>query len=364
MSLFLPPSVLPASVLPASSRLWSADRFPAMLGRVIRIGVNLVAGPPTPGPGSPAAASEDGPAVADGRAGRRAGNLVDEIVATATVVADAGLPTGWLPQGLGYDAIGVLTALARDVPGLELGTSVVIVQPRHPRVLAAQALTAQAAAHGRFTLGLGVSHPGLLEVYGQPFHRPLAALRAHLDTLLPILDGRAVPGASGAGSQAADSAVPGAAPRVPVLLGALGPAMLRLAGQRTDGTITFLAGQRTIGDHVVPLIGAAAREAGRPAPRVVVGLPVAVTTEPDRIRAELSAEYAGYARLPSYSAALARDGLAETEAGALAVVGDEETVAKGLAAYGDLGATDALVSLVGTPEERTRTLRALAALHA
>jgi F420-dependent oxidoreductase-like protein len=305
---------------------------------VIRIGVNLVAGPETPG----------------------TGNLIDGLTQTARAVAAAGARTGWLPQGYGYDAIGALTAVAREVPGIELGTSVVVVQPRHPRVLAAQALTAQAASHGRFTLGLGVSHRGLLEIYGQPFERPAAALRAHLDTLLPILAGRRAPGATGAGSEPADSAVPGATTRVPVLLGALGPVMLRLAGERADGTITFLAGPRTIGDHVVPLIGAAARDAGRPTPRVVVGLPVAVTSDPERIRTEVSAAYAGYARLPSYRAALDRDGF--TEAGAIAVVGDEDAVLAGLAAYHGLGATDALVSLVGTPRERERTVRLLGTL--
>ncbi|WP_101831596.1 TIGR03564 family F420-dependent LLM class oxidoreductase [Frankia canadensis] len=305
---------------------------------MIRIGVNLAAGLGTPG----------------------TGNLVDDLTGVARTIAAAGVRTVWLPQGYGYDALGVLTAIARQVPDIELGTSVVVVQPRHPRVLAAQALTAQAAAHGRLTLGLGVSHPGLLEVYGQPFHRPVAALRTHLDTLLPILAGRRVPGASGPGSDAADSAVPGATDRVPVLLGALGPAMLRLAGERAQGTITFLAGPRTIGEHVVPLISAAAREAGRPAPRVVVGLPVVVTSTPDRIRAELNAAYGDLARLPSYRAALDRDGLAEP--GAIAVAGDEDTVVDQLAAYATLGATDALVSLVGTAAERARTLRLLGAV--
>lgn len=112
--------------------------------------------------------------------------------------------------------------------------------------------------------------------------------------------------------------------------------MLRLAGERTDGTITFLAGPRTIGDHVAPLIGAAAHGVGRPTPRVVVGLPVAVTSAPDRIRTELSTAYAGYAELPSYRAALDRDGF--TEPGAIAVVGDEDAVLGQLSVYSALGA--------------------------
>ncbi len=138
----------------------------------------------------------------------------------------------------------------------------VVLQPRHPRVLAAQAQTVQAAAHGRFVLGLGVSHPGLLEIYDIPFEKPAAALRAHLDVLLPVLEGRRVPGATGAGSDPTETVVRGATPRVPVLLGALGPVMLRLAGERTDGVITFLAGPRTIGDHVVPTVARAAELLG------------------------------------------------------------------------------------------------------
>jgi F420-dependent oxidoreductase-like protein len=237
-------------------------------------------------------------------------NVVDELVARARDAEAAGVDTVWLPQGYGFDTLTVHAAVAREVPRVELGASVVVVQPRHPRVLAAQAQTVQAASHGRLALGLGVSHPGLLEVYGIPFERPVAALRAHLDVLAPILDGQAVPGATGPGSDAEATTVPGATPRVPVLLGALGPVMLRLAGERTSGTITFLSGPRTIGDDVVPRITRAAEQAGRVRPRVVVGLPVAVTVEPQRVRDALSAAYAPYARLPSYAATLERDGFA------------------------------------------------------
>jgi F420-dependent oxidoreductase-like protein len=308
------------------------------LGAVIHIEVNIAAGLPHPPDG----------------------NVVDELVARTREIAAAGVRTAWLPQGYDQESLTVLAAIAREVPGVALGASVVVVQPRHPRVLAAQAQTVQAAAHGRFVLGLGVSHPGLLEVYDIPFEKPVAALRAHLDVLLPVLDGSRVPGATGAGSDPAEANVRGAAPRVPVLLGALGPVMLRLAGERTEGTITFLAGPRTIGEHVVPTIGRAAEAAGRGRPRVVVGLPVAVTAEPDRVRAEVAAAYAGLAALPSYRAALDRDGFADP--GAIVIAGDEDTVAAGLHRYAALGATDALVSPVGDEKERHRTLELLGAL--
>jgi F420-dependent oxidoreductase-like protein len=200
----------------------------------------------------------------------------------------------------------------------------------------------------------------LLEVYDIPFEKPVAALRAHLDVLLPVLDGCRVPGATGAGSEPAETTVRGATPRVPVLLGALGPVMLRLAGERTEGAVTFLAGPRTIGEHVVPTITRAAETAGRPRPRVVVGLPVAVTAEPDRVRAEIATAYAGLAALPTYRAALDRDGFADP--GAIVIAGDENEVADGLRRYAALGATDALVSPIGKEEERHRTLEVLGAL--
>ncbi|MEJ2861585.1 TIGR03564 family F420-dependent LLM class oxidoreductase [Actinomycetospora flava] len=285
------------------------------------------------------------------------GNVVDELVRRARAAEVAGVDTVWLPQGYGFDTLTTFAAIAREVPRVELGASVVVVQPRHPRVLAAQAQTVQAASHGRFTLGLGVSHPGLLEVYGIPFDRPVAALRAHLDVLSPILDGRAVPGAEGPGSDAAATAVPGAVPRVPVLLGALGPVMLRLAGERASGTITFLAGPRTIADEVVPRLTRAASGAPR---RVVVGVPVAVTDDPGRVRAEVAAEYAAYAQLPSYAATLARDGFGSP--GDIVVAGDEDAVAEGLRRYAEAGATDVNVSLVGDAADRERTLPVLAQL--
>lgn len=281
-------------------------------------------------------------------------HVVDELVAHARAAEESGVDTVWLPQSYGFDTLTVIAALGRETERVELGVSVVVVQPRHPRVLAAQALTAQAASHGRLALGLGVSHPGLLEVYGIPFERPVAALREHLDVLLPILDGRAVPGSSGPGSDAAATAVPGAVPPVPVLFGALGPVMLRIAGERGDGTITFLSGPRTIGDHVVPQLTRAADAVGRPRPRVVVGLPVAVTDDPQRVRDAVAVSHAPYAQLPSYAATLERDGFAGP--GDIVVAGDEDAVADQLRRYADAGATEVNVSLVGTPAERERTL--------
>ncbi len=311
---------------------------------MIRIGVNIAAGLPAP----------------DQRV--HGFNVVDELADRARAVAAAGVSTVWVPQGYDHDTLTVLGALAREVPGVELGASVIVVQPRHPRVLAAQAQTVQAASAGRLTLGLGVSHPGLLEVYDIPFSRPVTALRTHLDVLLPVLEGRTVPGSGGPGSDAAATTVPGATPTVPVLLGALGPVMLTLAGERTAGTITFASGPRMVGDHVVPLITRSADAAGRPRPRVVVGLPVSLTGDAERVRAQVATGYAALAQLPSYRAALDRDGFAD--GGGLVVAGDEGDIEAGLRRFAEIGATDVLVSPVGTAAERARTLTLLGALNA
>lgn len=177
----------------------------------------------------------------------------------------------------------------------------------------------------------------------------------HLDVLAPLLRGERVPGSSGPGSDPADTAVPGATPEVPLLLGALGPRMLRLAGERTTGTITFLTGPRTIAEHVRPLLDAAA--AGRPSPRVVVGVPVSATTAPDRVRAAAAVDYAAYAWLPSYAGVLEREGLSSP--GGLVIAGDEDAIAAGIARYAAAGVTDLLVSPLGDAAERARTVAVL-----
>lgn len=290
-------------------------------------------------------------------------NQVDDLVRRAREAAAAGIAALWLPQAYGLDALTALAVIGREVPDVRLGASVLPVQPRHPLVLAGHARTVQAAIGGRLVLGLGVSHPGLIEPYGFAFDEPVARLREHLDVLRPTLRDEPVEYAGrfvAASTTGVATGVPGAAPEVPVILGALGPRMLRLAGEAADGTMTFLAGPRTVADHVVPRIRRAAAEAGRPDPRVVMGLPVAITGRVAELRDEVSRSLAGYAELPSYRGVLEREGV--DGAGALAILGSEEEVAdrlRGLAAY---GVTDVSLTVVGTADERRRTLELLGRL--
>lgn len=289
------------------------------------------------------------------------GNDVDELVAQARSAAGAGLSSVWTPQGFGLDAMTALAVVAREVPDLEAGVTVVPVQTRHVITTASQAKTLQAASRGRAVLAIGASHPGLAERYGVPFARPATHVEEYLEALLPLLrgeetelDGELVR-ASTAGIP---SPVAGAETPVPVLLGALGPRMLRTAGRVADGTATFMAGARTLAEHIVPGVRAAAEAAGRPAPRVLAGVNVGLTAQPERTLAGLDAELGWLAELPSYRRLLDLEGV--RAASGIAVVGDEATVRRGLARLAEAGATDLNITLVGTAAEQSRTLDLLA----
>ena len=148
---------------------------------------------------------------------------------------------------------------------------------RHPYAMAQQALTTQAAVGGRLLLGLGPSHPDWVEnAYGESYDHPLRHMREYLSVLESAftLSGKVdFVGETYRSTSVLD--VPGAA-EVPIFLAALGPGMLRLAGERAHGTITWMGDERAHGEHVVPRITAAASSAGRTPPRIVAGLPVAV----------------------------------------------------------------------------------------
>ena len=210
---------------------------------------------------------------------------LDDVVDEVRHVADLGLTDAWWSQNLGWDALSAIAVAGGLVPGIGLGTAVVPTSPRHPLALASQALTVQAAVGGRLTLGVGPSHAPIIEgAFGLPFDRPAAHTREYLSALVPLLRGEAVDVRGEQLRVAGQITVPHV-PAPTVLLAALGPTMLRIAGELTDGTIATWTGVRTLSEHIVPRIGAAASAAGRPAPRVLVSVPVGVTDDPDGTRA-------------------------------------------------------------------------------
>ncbi|MBV8462020.1 MAG: TIGR03564 family F420-dependent LLM class oxidoreductase, partial [Acidimicrobiales bacterium] len=205
----------------------------------------------------------------------------DDMVAQVASVRDAGIETAWASQIFSYDALTALAVIGREVDGIGLGTAVVPTYPRHPVMLAAQALTVQAATGGRLTLGIGLSHQVVIEnVFGQSFDRPARHMRDYLSILMPLLAGEGV-GYTGETLKASTfGALEVRAPAPPVLVAALGSTMLAIAGRLADGTVTWMTGPDTVESHIIPNIRKAAAEAGRPAPRIGVGLPMCVTADP------------------------------------------------------------------------------------
>ena len=277
-------------------------------------------------------------------------------------LADAGFDHAFATQIFGPDALTLLAAAGAEVPGIGLGTGVVPIHPRHPMMLAAQALTVQAVTDNRLILGIGLSHQVMVEgIWGMSYEKPARYMKEYLASLMPLLQGEAV---SSTGERVTTTTplpigvVGATAP--PVLVAALGTVMLKLAGTVADGTVTWMTGTSTVGDHIVPTITAAAEAAGRPAPRIGVSLPVSVTSNPDAAKERINQEMAIYPSLPSYKAMLDKEG-AESAAD-IGFVGDEESVAASVARLADAGATDFMASITGDQAERERTFALLSEL--
>jgi 5,10-methylenetetrahydromethanopterin reductase len=292
--------------------------------------------------------------------GIETGSLEQALAGTRRAAAE-GFSSAWFANIFGLDALVTAAVVGAAVGGIEVGTAVVPVQPRHPFSLAQQAATAQAAAGGRFVLGIGLSHQVVIEtMLGLDFSRPAEYLREYLSVLLPLLREGSVAYRGERFSVQASLERPAGAP--PLLVAALGPVMLRLAGELADGTVTWMTGPRTLREHTVPSIRAAAERAGRPAPRVVAGLPVCVTDDPRAARERAGRIFAVYGTLPSYRAMLEREGVAGPED--VAVVGDEDAVGEVLEQLANAGVTDLNASVFGSSEERERTRAFLARMAA
>jgi 5,10-methylenetetrahydromethanopterin reductase len=298
----------------------------------------------------------------------RIGSMIETDRPLADVVAvleryrEAGLDHAFASQIFGPDALTLLAAAGSRVPDIGLGTGVVPVYPRHPMMLAQQALTVQMATDNRLLLGIGLSHQVVVEnMWGMSFERPAAYMREYLTALMPLLHGEAVHSEGERVTTHAFTPLDIADVEAPpVLVAALADTMLKLAGRVADGTVTWMTGTATIGAHIVPTITAAAEAAGRLAPRVVVSLPIAVTNDHDGAKERINQVFSIYPNLPSYKAMLDKEG-AEAAAD-IGFVGDEEAVAGSIAKLADLGATDFVAAIVGDAEERARGLALLSEL--
>jgi F420-dependent oxidoreductase-like protein len=284
---------------------------------------------------------------------------VAEVVARVRAAADEGFRAFWLPQTAALDALTALAVAAREVPAIGLGTAVVPIQGRHPIPLAQQALTlADAAGDGRVTLGLGVTHKPVSEGwYGIPYKSVVGLCEEELRVLDGLLstsrradvDGKYV---------SAHIELPLKVARPGLVLAALGPKMLEIAGRYTDGTVTWMTGVSTLRSDVVPRLREASAAAGREAPRVIVGFPGGVTGDVAGARERLGPGMAGTARMASYARMVAAEGVAEPVD--IALIGDEDAVAERIDGLAAAGMTELLANVLGDPDERARTRAFLA----
>ncbi len=288
---------------------------------------------------------------------------VEKMVADARWADEAGLDSVWTPQIPDeFDVMTAATLLAAATSRIEIGTAVVPVQPRHPVVLAQQALSAQAVAGGRFVLGVGVSHNWIIEdMLGLPYERHATTMRCYLDVLDQALAG---PGTVDVQNELFSIHQPLDITDItptPVMVAALGPVMLRLAGQRAAGTILWLADERTIASHVVPQITRAAEQAGRGAPRIMAGVPVCLCRD-DEVGAAMNQTnrtLSEVATSPNY-ARLMEHGDAKT-IGEILVCGSEATMEQRLRRFAEAGVSDLNARIVplgdGRDEVKASALR-------
>lgn len=287
------------------------------------------------------------------------GRIVDDVVSAES----DGFTSYWLAQTALIDATTVLALSGGSTSTIELGTAVVPTWERHPHALAGQALTAQAATGGRLTIGIGLSHRPVVEgMLRMEWDRPIRHMIDYLDVLQPLLtDGKAshkgdVWSYTGSGGRPTE-----APPKV--MLAALGEQMLRLAGRRTDGTILWCVGPRTIERQIRPVIGGAADAASRPLPAIVCSLPVWVTEHPKPAKEFVAAMLKDYAALPSYRAMLDIEGVQGIES--ISLIGSDDTVTEQLDRLARSGATDFTAVVMGAdPDETARTRSVLSAYAA
>lgn len=267
------------------------------------------------------------------------GSSVERMVEQAKRAEDDGFTSLWYAGAVGGDPLVAMAFAGRATRTIELGTSVVQTYTCHP-ALQAQRAAAASAGMGRpgLTLGVGPSHQPAIELmHGLDYSHAGRHTDEYVQILVALLAGEQV---SFEGDEFRVHGQPPALPHgpVPVLVAALGPRLLRVAGQHAAGTILWMANARAIEAHVAPRIRAAAEAAGRPAPRVVAGLPVAVHDDVDEARRVAAEQFALYGTLPNYQRILAHGevpGPAEA-----AIVGDEGAVAAQIEALFAAGATD------------------------
>ena len=263
---------------------------------------------------------------------------IDEYIAEVKHAEALGFDQAWMGQVFSTDALMMMALLGRETTTIRLGTAVTPSHLHHPAALAMQVLTASAASAGRFDLGIGVSHKLVVEdMYGLSYAKPVVHMREYLSVLMPLLRGEQCDFDGEQFRVHAKVRVLDAKP-VNVVVAALGPKMLAMAGQLADGTTTWMTGPKTLAQHTIPAISRSAHERGKPSPRIVASFPVVLTNDIAAAREVLAKKIGVYAYIPSYKNMLDIEGISDPCD--IAIVGDETVLRQRLRELKEIGVTD------------------------
>ncbi|MCG5434280.1 LLM class F420-dependent oxidoreductase [Mycobacterium sp. MYCO198283] len=280
---------------------------------------------------------------------------VSKLVADIQWAEGAGLDTAWMPQVPNdFDCLTMVALMAAHTSRIELGTAVVPLQVQHPVALARQALSVHAMAQGRLALGVGPSHHWIVrDMLGLPYEKPAAYTRDYLEVLNTALAGPGDVDVENDSFTVHNPTVLGTDGKpLPVLVAALGPVMLQIAGERADGTVLWMADEKAIGEHIAPKITKAAADAGRPAPRIVAGIPVCLcaNSEIEAAKDRANRILAEAETSPNYQRLLDRGDARDV--GDLCAAGDEESILARFQQFADAGVTDLSVRLLPIGDTR------------
>lgn len=265
-------------------------------------------------------------------------STVAKIITLAQNAENKGFHNLWMANIFGHDAITTMSLVAQMTKKIGVGTAVTPSYPRHPSALAQQVITAASASEGRFSLGLGLSHKMVIEdMLGLDYSKPASHMREYLQVLMPLIRGESV-AHKGEQYQVTLQMAVADQQTAPVLVAALGPKMLNIAGSLADGTTTWMTGPKTLASHIIPSIQRAASEANKPAPRIVAGLPIALTNNIDQARETINKGMEIYGMLPSYRQMLDREGAVGPAD--VAILGNEKSLSARVEQLRDMGVTD------------------------
>lgn len=264
---------------------------------------------------------------------------LDESVRRARIVEQHGYESLWTTQLPGArDASLVLAAYAAATQTIKLGTGVLPIYTRHPTAMAQMAATLDELSGGRFILGVGVSHKVTVEaMWGLRLENPVDAMREYLTILRESMR----TGASGFDGRYFTARWSYSGPRrddLQIMISALNPRMLELAGELADGVILYMCPPRYVAEEVVPRVRAGREKTGRPLDgfEIVAAIDCCATDDQAAALATYQGTLDRYAALPFYRKAMeAGDFKPEV----LAAIGDDRQIKAAIGRYREAGVT-------------------------